>query len=152
MKDSFWSLIWQHNLPIYLHLQLFSSRYGEATKGGSVKGRFWQICPRSGFGGPGISKIIAFFCQNSTAEKVVFWWKLRYRGISAKTTFLETGLSCKPPTLDSWGWLRNPAKSLSGPVLRDAARLSQRYPPSLRAMGLLASQHGQLGAIPPPPF
>ena len=41
---------------------------------------------------------------------------------------------------------------LSGPVLRDTARLSQRYPPSLRAMGFLVSQHGQLGAIPPPPF
>ena len=41
---------------------------------------------------------------------------------------------------------------LSGPVSRDTARLSQRYPPSLRAMGFLVSQHGQLGAIPPPPF
>ena len=42
-------------------------------------------------------------------------------------------------------------KFLSGPVLRDTARLSQRYP-LLRAMGFLVSQHGQLGAIPPPPF
>ena len=33
---------------------------------------------------------------------------------------------------------------LSGPVLRDT--------PLLRAMGFLVSQHGQLGAIPPPPF
>ena len=42
---------------------------------------------------------------------------------------------------------------LVGPVLRDTAiRLSQRYPPSLRAMGFLVSQHGQLGAIPSPPF
>ena len=41
---------------------------------------------------------------------------------------------------------------LSGPVLHDTARLSQRYPPSPRAMGFLVSQHGQLGAIPPPPF
>ena len=41
--------------------------------------------------------------------------------------------------------------ALSGPVLRDTARPSQRYP-LLRAMGLLVSQHGQLGAIPPPPF
>ena len=41
---------------------------------------------------------------------------------------------------------------LRDPVLRDTARLSQRYPPSLRAMGVLVSQHGQLGAIPPPPF
>ena len=40
---------------------------------------------------------------------------------------------------------------LSGPVLRDTARLSQRYP-LLRAMGSLVSQHGQLGAIPPLPF
>ena len=54
---------------------------------------------------------------------------------------------------------------LSGPVLCDTARLSQRYPRSLRAMGFLVSQHGQLGflsispsesmrsegAIPPPP-
>ena len=42
-------------------------------------------------------------------------------------------------------------RKLSGPVLRDTARLSQRYP-LLRAMGFLVSQHGQLGAIPPPPF
>ena len=42
--------------------------------------------------------------------------------------------------------------SLSGPVLRDTARLSQRYPRRLRAMGFLVSQHGQSGAIPPPPF
>ena len=42
--------------------------------------------------------------------------------------------------------------SLSGLVLRDTARLSLRYPPSLHAMGFLVSQHGQLGAIPPPPF
>ena len=42
--------------------------------------------------------------------------------------------------------------TLSGPVLRDTARLSQRYPPSLRAMGFLGSEHGKLGAIPPPPF
>ena len=40
---------------------------------------------------------------------------------------------------------------LSGPVLRDAARLSQRYPLVAR-YGVLASQHGQFGAIPPSPF
>ena len=42
-------------------------------------------------------------------------------------------------------------RCLSGPVLRDTARLSQRYPPIAR-YGVLVSQHGQLGAIPPPPF
>ena len=42
-------------------------------------------------------------------------------------------------------------QKLSGPVLRDTARLSQQYP-LLRAMGFLVSQHGQVGAIPPPPF
>ena len=41
--------------------------------------------------------------------------------------------------------------TLSGPVLRDSARLSQRCPPIAR-YGVLVSQHGQLGAIPPPPF
>ena len=41
--------------------------------------------------------------------------------------------------------------NLSGPVLRNTARLSQRYP-LLRAMGFLVSQHGQLGAISPSPF
>ena len=40
---------------------------------------------------------------------------------------------------------------LSGPVLSDTARLSQRYPPIAR-YGVLVSQHGQLGAIPLPPF
>ena len=34
---------------------------------------------------------------------------------------------------------------------RDTVRLSQRYPPLLRAIGFLMSQYGQLGAIPPPP-
>ena len=43
-------------------------------------------------------------------------------------------------------------QGLSGPVLRDTARLSQRYPPSLRAMGFSVSQHGQMGAIPPLPL
>ena len=42
--------------------------------------------------------------------------------------------------------------ALSGPVLPDTARLSQRYPRCLRAMGFLVSQHDQSGAIPPPPF
>ena len=41
--------------------------------------------------------------------------------------------------------------TLSGPVLRDAARLYLSDPPLLRVMGFLVSQHGQLGAIPPPP-
>ena len=41
--------------------------------------------------------------------------------------------------------------TLSGPVLRDTARLSQRCPPIAR-YGALVPQHGQLGAIPPPPF
>ena len=47
-----------------------------------------------------------------------------------------------------------PFRALSGPpcIARVTARLSQRCPPSLRAMGFLVSQHGQLGAIPPPPF
>ena len=40
---------------------------------------------------------------------------------------------------------------LIGPVLRDTARLSRRYP-TLARYGVLVSQHGQLGAIPPPPF
>ena len=46
-----------------------------------------------------------------------------------------------------WLWVC----SLSGPVLRDTARLSQRYPPIAR-YGFLVSQHDQLGAIPPTPF
>ena len=37
--------------------------------------------------------------------------------------------------------LRMKRKELSGPVLRDTARLSQRYPPSLRTMGFLVSKH-----------
>ena len=47
----------------------------------------------------------------------------------------------------------DPFQHHSGPVVHDTARLSQRYPPPpLCAMGFLVSQHGQLGAIPPPPF
>ena len=44
--------------------------------------------------------------------------------------------------------------ALSGPVLRDTARLSQRYPPSLCAMGFLVSQHGTwpIGCDIPSPF
>ena len=36
--------------------------------------------------------------------------------------------------------------------MRDTARLSQRYLPILRYGVFLVSQHGELGAIPPPPF
>ena len=45
-----------------------------------------------------------------------------------------------------------PRLVLSGPILRDTARLSQRYPPYCGTVGFLVSQHGNLGAIPPPPF
>ena len=56
--------------------------------------------------------------------------------------------------------LRQGNGTLSGPVLRDTTwtfgpRIARDYlsdTPLLRAMGFLASQHGQLGAIPPPPF
>ena len=43
--------------------------------------------------------------------------------------------------------------ALSGPVLRDAARLSQRYPPIARdgVFGVLTWPIGCGGAIPPPP-
>ena len=39
----------------------------------------------------------------------------------------------------------------SSPVLRDTARLSQRYP-LLHPMGFLVAQHDQFGAKPPSPF
>ena len=42
-------------------------------------------------------------------------------------------------------------QNLSGPVSRDTARLSQRYPPIAR-YGVFVSQDGRLGAIPSPPF
>ena len=48
-----------------------------------------------------------------------------------------------------------PEDTLSGPVLRDTARLSQPYPllPLLRAMGVLMSQHGHFSCnAPSPPF
>ena len=58
----------------------------------------------------------------------------------------------RPPKMDRNGSNGHLASSLRrglrGPVLRDTARLSQRY----RAVGFLVSQHGQLGSIPPPPF
>ena len=41
--------------------------------------------------------------------------------------------------------------ALSGPVLRDTPRRSA-IPPYRALWGFLMSQHGQLGAIPPPPF
>ena len=43
-------------------------------------------------------------------------------------------------------------QALSGPVLRDTARLYLSDAPLLRAMGFFVSQHGQLGAILPPPL
>ena len=49
-------------------------------RGGYVKARFWRMCPRSGFWGPGISKIMASFCHGSNAEKD-FWSKSPYRGV-----------------------------------------------------------------------
>ena len=48
-------------------------------------------------------------------------------------------------------WCNRGCHNLSGPVACDTARLSQRYPPIAR-YGVLLSQHGQLGAVPPPPF
>ena len=47
-------------------------------------------------------------------------------------------------------WMRR--RSLSGPVLRESPRDYLSDTPLLRAVGFLVSQHGQLGAIPPPPF
>ena len=41
---------------------------------------------------------------------------------------------------------------LSGPVLRDTARLSPRYPPSLRAMGFFAVSRWPIGCDTPFPF
>ena len=40
---------------------------------------------------------------------------------------------------------------LIGPILRDTARLSQRYP-LLRAVGFLVSQHGKIGCDAPFPL
>ena len=38
-------------------------------KGGFVKGLLWRMYPRSEVWRPGVSKIIAFFCQGSTVGK-----------------------------------------------------------------------------------
>ena len=45
-------------------------------------------------------------------------------------------------------------RALSGPVLRDTARLSQRYPPSLRAVGVFGVSicHWPIGCKTPSPF
>ena len=45
-----------------------------------------------------------------------------------------------------------PRHVLSGPVSRDTARLSQRYPPSLRAMGFLGVSTWPIGWDTPSPF
>ena len=42
--------------------------------------------------------------------------------------------------------------SLSGPRIARYRETISAIPPLLRAMGFLVSQHGQLGAIPPPTF
>ena len=65
---------------------------------------------------------------------------LSLRGVAIMTVLGGFGGSGEHPTL-----------LLSGPVLRDTARLSQRYPP-IAHYGVLVSQHNQLGVIPPPPF
>ena len=39
------------------------------TKGRFCKEVVWRLCPRSGCWGPGVSKIITFFCQGNTAGK-----------------------------------------------------------------------------------
>ena len=51
-----------------------------------MKGRSWRIHPRSSFGGPGISKIIAVFCQGSTAGKDLSE-EIAVRGIYPKNLF-----------------------------------------------------------------
>ena len=51
--------------------------------------------------------------------------------------------------------LRNPRELPSGPLVAPYCAIPQDYlsdAPLLRAMGFLVSQHGKLGAIPPPPF
>ena len=45
-----------------------------------------------------------------------------------------------------------PCEGLVAPYCAIPRDYLQRYPPSLRAVGFLVSRHGQLGAIPPPPF
>ena len=63
-------------------------------------------------------------------------WQSFYRGTIFESRRMEVQATC------------GHAHELSGPVLRDTARLSQRYP-LFRAM---VSQHGQFDAIPPPVF
>ena len=56
--------------------------------------RFWRMCPR--FGGSRISKIIAFYCQGSTARKRFLGGSFGRWGTSAKTTLLQTTLVRTP--------------------------------------------------------
>ena len=63
-------------------------------KGGFVKGGFDE-CALVPVLGSRTSKIIAFFCQGSNAGKG-FLEEISYRGTSAKTTPMETALSCEP--------------------------------------------------------
>ena len=55
---------------------------------------------------------------------------------------------------DSQGWFlqRLISTKLSGPVLCETRETISAIPPYCALWGFLVSQHGQLGAIPPPPF
>ena len=65
-------------------------------------------------------------------------WRNKFTSVTPENSW---GINCGNPS----------GPNGSGPVLRDTARLSQRYPHIAR-YGVLVSQHSQLGAIPPPPF
>ena len=76
------------------------TRSPPGNKGDFVNRWFWRMYPRLCFWRPGMSKIIAFLCHDSSAGKT-FWMKFRYtvRGTSAKTTLLETTLVRTPDKL-----------------------------------------------------
>ena len=76
---------------IFLMISPQGCPFKSKQQGGFVKGRFWRMCPRAGFWGAGISRIIAFFRQGSTAGKD-FLEEISVQGTSAKTTLLETAL------------------------------------------------------------
>ena len=96
------------------------------------------------------------------APKVWFpWFRGTYRTFWPPPVHVEDPYPTeKYPDPKVWVWVpfsswNMPPKSrntLSGPVMRDTARPSQRYPPPLCAMGIWVSQHGKLCAMPPPPF
>ena len=162
-QDYFWNLFvkvyrWIH--ACFCWRQCLKSSENKFWSEKNPQGRLWEL---------GSAKRSPIFdvdlaCSlNYSAEAVLEL--IAVGPLSLDMIWVEQGPTCNQSQQDCLGENRGGPRQrggepliekvrrrlVSGPVLRDTARLSQRHP-LLHSMGFLVSQHGQLGAIPPPSF